>query len=153
MSDLNEILHLFPEAVEQPCAERSNISVREKGVRYTAKVNPRRETAVLQVDGKIITNGQKCDKLILSRDSQNNNLTNGHFIELKGCDIRHAVSQLENTITNNQFRFINKKYARIVGHSFPASKGDPILERARTRWKRDFQCELKTLKNNQPDLI
>ena len=48
---------------EQGLKVRKNISTSEQGVRYTASVNPERETVVFQVDGCIICQGNKCDKL------------------------------------------------------------------------------------------
>lgn len=58
---------LAAHAPEQELKVRKNISTSEKGVRYTATVNPERETVVFQVDGCIICNGDKCDKLVLSK--------------------------------------------------------------------------------------
>lgn len=45
---------LAAHAPEQELKVRKNISTSEKGVRYTATVNPERETVVFQVDGCII---------------------------------------------------------------------------------------------------
>ena len=55
-------------APEQELKVRKSISTSEKGVRYTATVNPERETVVFQVDGCIICDGDKCDKLVLSKN-------------------------------------------------------------------------------------
>ena len=153
MSDLKSILQCFTDAIEQPCRFRKQISVQEKGVKYFANVTPERDTAVLQVDGKIIAKGQKCDKLILSKDPKSEVCTIGHFVELKGCDIPHAIEQLEATISSTIFNSVDQKFARIVGNSFPASKANPIVEKARVQFKKRFNCNLKTLKSNQPDRI
>lgn len=46
-----------------------------------------------KVDGKIITDGKRCDYLVLNDD-----LKTAYLIELKGKDINHATEQLDNTL-------------------------------------------------------
>ncbi len=138
---------------EQQLKVRKNISASEKGVTYTATVNPERETVVFQVDGCIVTGGNKSDRLILSASEGTDWL--GHFIELKGCDIRHAIEQLEATLMCPEFndKTLVRRFARIVGRSFPSNTGNPILEKARNRFREKYKCELKSLKSFQPDKI
>lgn len=139
----------------QPLKQRSRISISEKGVVYTANVTPTRDTVCFQIDGYIITSGCKCDKLILSENPKSPNTWIGHFIELKGQDISHAIAQLEASIAHSAFSHatLQKKYARIVGHAFPSNAGNPDFERARILFKTKYHCELKRLKSNQPDSI
>ena len=47
----------------------------------------------VQVDGCTITDGIKCDKLLLSADEHEE-----RYVELKGTDVMHAIDQLEATI-------------------------------------------------------
>ena len=140
---------------DQPLLVRRKLAAKEKGVVYHANVVPERETAVFQVDGKIITEGNKCDKLVLSQEVGLKGSWRGHFIELKGTDVRHAVAQLESTINHAVFKddSLSLKFARIVARSFPSSKADPFFEKARARFKKEYSCELKTLKSGQDDLI
>lgn len=89
---------------EKPLKVYKAISVSERGVFYLANMNPEREAVVFAVDGVIIKEGCKCDKLLLSRDTADDNSWFSHFIELKGSDVNHAIEQLEATICNPLFR-------------------------------------------------
>lgn len=154
----NELLAKY--APQQRLQIRKNISTSEKGIHYRAVVNPERETIVFLVDGCIIRSGDKCDRLILSRDPehpQDPNSWIGHLIELKRGDVEHAVSQLRATILHKDIMFghssLKKKYARIVSTRMPSNSGDLSFEKYRKEFRKDYQCELKTLKNNQPERI
>lgn len=134
---------------------RKNISVSEGKAIYVASVNPERKVAAFPVDGKLITEGNKCDKLILSQYDGSEADWIGHFIELKGCDISHAITQLEATLNNKMFQDVSlkQKYARIVGRKFPANTGNSDIERARINFIKRYKCELKCLKYSQEDKI
>ena len=55
--------------------------------------NPREERIRrILVDGCAISVGKRCDYLLIGPDNSE------YFIELKGCHIQHAISQLETTI-------------------------------------------------------
>ncbi len=141
---------------EQALRSRKFVSVRERGVRYIAELKPRRDTIVFQVDGRIIKDEKKCDKLILAKDSANGSLWTGCFVELKGSDIGQAIQQLETTITHPIFkdRTLQKKFARIVSSAgMPANSGSSTMEEARNRFSIQYGCELKRLKSEQPDKI
>lgn len=57
-------------------------------------LNPNHELyQKVQVDGCTITDGIKCDKLLLSADEHEE-----RYVELKGTDVMHAIDQLEATI-------------------------------------------------------
>ena len=140
---------------EQSLQERSNISTQEKGKRYKAAVKPKRQTVVFQVDGCIVKDGCKCDKLILSKDVTDESKWYAHFIELKGHDVTHALKQLKTTLNYRIFKdpSITKRFARVVGSSYPSSAGNPEFEKLRISFKKNLKCELKTLKSDQPDTI
>ncbi len=140
---------------EQPLLVRSQLSTSEKGVCYKARVNPERETIVFQVDGCIIKKNNRCDKLVLSKCSDEENHWSGHFVELKGVDVTHAVDQLEHSLKHQLFQHktLVKKFARVVGRSFPSNSGNQEFEKARVRFRKFYDCELKRLKSNQPDVI
>ena len=108
-----------------------------------------------QVDGCIICNGDKCDKLVLSKNPTDTKTWIGHFVELKHSDVEHAIDQLEATIRHTVFKHpsLTRKYARIVATRFPANNGNTPFERARERFADKYQCNLKRLKPNQPDSI
>lgn len=140
---------------EKPLQVYKIISTSEKGIFYVANVVPEREAVVFQVDGCIITVGCKCDKLILSKNPTGANTWIGHFIELKGTDVAHAIEQLEASVRHDSFRdaSLSKKHARIVANSFPSSRANPVIERARCKFRQQYHCELRTLKSRQPDTI
>lgn len=142
---------------EQGLAIRKRISTSEKGVKYLANVESEgRKSAVFQVDGCIITSGNKCDKLILVASTPNaTEEYDGCFVELKGSNISHAIDQLEATINNpifarSQFQRLS---ARIVGRSFPANSGNSDMERAKARFKSCYKCNLRGVKSNQTDKL
>ena len=119
---------------EKPLKTYSSIATEEKGIHYRANIIPPRDAAMFQVDGCIITSGQKCDKLLLSKNPSNLATWFGHFIELKGTDVSHAIDQLETTIRNPLFN----------------DNSLVIFECAFIRFKQQYKCELKTLKSHNP---
>ncbi len=74
--------------------------------------NPQRNTYTkVDVDGKEITQGKRCDYLLVRYDSEPNE---EYFIELKGCNIEHAIEQLQETIKILSSDFKLPKYAFII---------------------------------------
>lgn len=142
---------------EQALQSRELVSTSEKGIHYIAEIEHQRDTVVFQVDGSIITDGIRCDKLILAKDSADGSLWTGCFVELKGSDIGHAIEQLENTITRPIFkddRTLQNKFARIVSSSkMPTNTGNSPMEKARNKFKEKYKCELKRLRSRQLDKI
>ena len=61
-------------------------------------------SVVYSVDGNIIKEGKKCDKLILVRHTNAPEEWTEIFVELKGKDTNTAIDQLKNTISNKLFR-------------------------------------------------
>lgn len=141
----------------QPWQSRSVITVSENGKTYRTEISPDSRSAVFQIDGNIIKSGQKCDKLLLATDNSDiPTQGNAVFIELKGKDINHAIDQLEATINNQHFKPYpmekDRARARIVtGGCGPKSSSRMKLEEARIRFKRQYNIELRVLKNNQAD--
>ncbi len=140
---------------EQQWLQRKIVSVSENGKTYKVPIDNGADSAVFQIDGSMIKAGQKCDKfLIARRNGENKGI--GTFIELKGKGISHAIDQLEETIKNPLFRpyplASDKARARIITPSCgPTSASRLKLEEARIRFKRQYNIELKVLKNSQPD--
>lgn len=96
--------------------------------------NPeRKEVKCILVDGCAITDGIRCDHLLIdANDSE-------HFIELKGRDITHAVEQLESSIRQLS---TNKglKYSFIVSTRCPLSGTD--IQNFKKRFKQGYNSEL-----------
>ena len=132
---------------------RKDVSVSENGKTYTLRLQPPKRCAVYQVDGNIISEGQKCDKLVLIDDEKGKGTI---FVELKGKDISHAIDQLEATLINGIFRIRFDRTdlirARIVtGGSGPASSSNLTLSNAKVRFLTKYNCDLRVLKSRQPD--
>lgn len=89
----------------------------------------------IKVDGCQITDGIRCDYLILDH------CHNEYFVELKGKDLPHAVEQLEASI--QQLSAPNhtiKKKAIIVSSRNPSN--DTSVQRAKAMFKKKYEVEL-----------
>lgn len=137
---------------------RKILTTSEQGRKYTLEISGRKVTALFDVDGYIITQGQKCDKLVLVDENEANNKEewNEIFVELKGTDVAHAIDQIRTTLKNSVFKHPANKVvkARIVAVSFPANKSNPIMEKAKKEFAASpYHCELRGMKNGQTDKI
>ncbi len=142
----------------QSLVYRKVLATSEQGRKYTLEISEQKETALFDVDGYILTQGQKCDKLILVNGQPKNNDEEWCeiFIELKGKDVGHAIDQLRATLKNPIFKHPSNKVvkARIVAASFPANKSNPIMEKAKKEFAASpYYCELRGMKNGQKDKI
>lgn len=140
---------------EQKLEDRSILSVKENQAIYKLTLNEKRPMVQFCIDGYIVKTGPRCDKLILVDNLAIESSWKEVFLELKGTDILHAVRQLETTIGNVLFRHPSNKefFARVVGSSFPSNGSRNSLEKAKIDFKKKYNCELKTLKPNQPDRL
>lgn len=151
--NLHEKLMAQGHKPEQGIAIRKMVSVCEKGKVYKLQINSSRESVIYQVDGDIITGGNKCDKMILVEHTADE--WTQILVELKGADVSHAILQLESTLKHPELQHVSNKVkmARIVATSFPSSRGNPILEKAKISFLKKFHCDLRGMKSNQPDKI
>lgn len=127
------------------------MTVAEKGKRYVLNVHEGWASVVYQVDGYIVTTGNKCDKMVLVKKNEDDWVQ--IFVELKGKDINHAIQQLESSLQNSLFSHQNnkEKRARIVATAFPSSRGNMTMEKAKVHFLKAFSCDLRGMKSNQPD--
>lgn len=142
----------------QPLQYRKVLATSEQGRKYTLEVSNNQKTTLFNVDGYIITKGQKCDKLILvdKNEEGDDETWNELFVELKGKDVSHAIDQIRETLKNPLFAHPSNKIikARIVAASFPANKSNPIMEKAKKEFAASpYFCELRGMKNGQKDKI
>lgn len=137
--------NLKPYEPEQAFDERKIVSTSEKGKTYRIDFSQVKPSAVYAIDGVIIKEGNRCDKLVLVQmDIPGNNWLEV-FVELKGTDVNHAIEQLKATVDKPVFKHdtISQRKARIVAQSFPRSNGSSSLERARNYFRKkniDFKC-------------
>ena len=139
---------------EQQWLERRVITVGEKGKKYSASVACPNRTASFQIDGNIIKEGAKCDKLVVALHEDAPGTT--VFVELKGRDVSHAIEQLEHTLANCMFRPLpaksDKVRARVItGGCGPSSVSKKVVNQAKIRFLKNYNCDLRILKNGQPD--
>ncbi len=140
---------------EQPFMERKLLSTSENGRKYTLALNPAQRCAAYQVDGHIITEGDRCDKLIVIEHDAVANKWTKIFVELKGKNVRHAIQQLRCSIKIVLFFHptIKKRYARIIAQSIPSNTGNSIVERARNEFRSVLGIELKCWSSGKTDFL
>ena len=95
----------------QPLQYRKVLATSEQGRKYTLEVSNNQKTTLFNVDGYIITKGQKCDKLILvdKNEEGDDETWNEIFVELKGKDVSHAIDQIRETLKNPLFAHPSNK--------------------------------------------
>lgn len=125
------------------CISKRNckiISVQENGMKFTIENNSRFDVDQIKVDGCLIEDHlEKCDwafRII----SENKVL----YVELKGADIKKAISQLESTInkTDEYFKLYNKE-CYIVSSRVPALDHDLRVSKIRFKKKYDAILNIK----------
>lgn len=157
-----ESLHTVLSRTYQPklsLAERENLSIKETKTIYRLSFGKRRQTVAYQIDGNIITEGNKCDYLILAKQDacgDREEKWKSIFVELKGKDVLHALLQLDATLDKEILKHssVNEVHAKIVAKSFPANTANTEFERARRIFKAKHKnCTFKQISSNQPDFI
>lgn len=152
-TSLHKLLKEQKYTPEQELKVRKTVSTSEKGKRYLLQVAAPYESVVYQIDGNIITVGNKCDKMVLIKKEINHWVQ--ILIELKGVDVKSAINQLESTLKNKglQHKTNEEKRARIVAASFPSNRANPIMEEAKIHFRKTYQCDFRGLKSDQSDKI
>jgi len=145
-------------APEQDLQVRAKVSVSENGKRYLLVTNGKEESVVYAVDGNIVKEGQRCDKLVLvkrsTKDVTPERWTEA-FVELKGVDTSHAIDQLRQTLKKSQLKHPSNDdiRARIVAQSFPSNKSNPTMEKAKQEFRKVYNCDLRGMKTGQEDKL
>lgn len=143
---------------EQDLQILSKVSVSEKGKRYLLATSGKKESVVYAVDGYIVKEGLRCDKLVLvkysAKEAKPEQWTEA-FIELKGVDTNHAIEQLRQTLKKFIFKHSsnNDIRARIVAQSFPSNKSNPAMEKAKQEFRKYYHCDLRGMKSGQEDKL
>jgi hypothetical protein len=90
---------------------KKNVSFKDKGRPEYRCNNPDADhLAKYRVDGGLITDDAKCDYLLLNCEKKQS-----YFIELKGCDLIHAIEQIDKSIEKLKHCLPDFKiFARIV---------------------------------------
>lgn len=139
---------------QQSWKKRDTVSCGEKGKMYIAQTLRNTACCVYRIDGVIIGPKQpKCDYLMLVRDETEKPVGES-FIEIKGCDIMHAVEQLEATLRHFNVQRCSELDCRarvVTSRSIPGSVTKGEFERARVRFNKLYSCKLKRIKLSCPD--
>lgn len=114
----------------------------ERRSKYSLSLEPSMEGWRYKVDNYIITRGDKCDALILIKDGSD---FAEAFVELKGSDVSHAITQLEETLKHSLFKdndFL-LRWARIAVYSYPKSQLlDREVDKKTGEFLKKYRCEL-----------
>lgn len=107
-------------------------------------LNPmQRRVEKVQVDDCVITEGPRCDWLILTNDEV---LKEEIYVELKGTDVYRGVEQLEVTInTLSSDRARQRKRCFIVFSRNPMTLTDS--QRYKVRFQKNFNAEFNLVRN------
>lgn len=137
---------LRPYKPDTALGKRKIVSTSENKKTYKIEFKKIKPSAVYPIDGVIITEGEKCDKLVLFKSDIDNNVWTEVFVELKGKGVAHAIDQIKATIDKPVFQHksIGCRWARIVAQSVPSNTGNSIVERARNYFSKksiSFKCK------------
>lgn len=143
--------------------KRSVFVVKENGCKFRMEGMGDYFSCGFQIDGDVISYGDpKCDKLLLiALDKDQKTIgENGKwlrvFIELKGADVGHAVSQLKATLKHELFASLpteEKQVAYAVAKSIPSNSSSPKITKAREDFPRKYKCLLKIIKPGNPQTL
>lgn len=113
------------------------IVLKQKRSKITFNNPNNKNVKKIEIDNCVITEGERCDYLIITDDNIE------HYIELKGCDVEHALSQITTTIRklttppHNHF-----KICFIVCTRHPALT--PKIQKMKLDLKRKYNARLIT---------
>ena len=140
---------------QQKLQFRPLLATQENGKSYVLEVLGNKESVLYQVDGYIITSGDKCDKLVLVKEKTQPESWAEIFVELKGTGASHAMTQLIETVKKPIFQHVTNvtKRACIVATSYPTNKSNPDFERKVLELENKLKFRLKKLKPGQKDTI
>lgn len=104
-------------------ARQSRISCKENKSTYVGNNPTGCKVKLYHIDGEIITEGLRCDYLLLEEEH-----LNAIFIELKGTQLEHAIRQLENTDKAIEGELRNyAKFYRVVLSGYRGPEADKIV--------------------------
>jgi hypothetical protein len=110
------------------------IVFQENKSKLTINNKDRVEAKQIEVDGCQITDGIRCDFLLLAKDLE-------IFIELKGQDLKHALEQIEATITQLSSDFRKKSKTSIIVCTRSPLTSATILHKKKI-FRKKFNSEL-----------
>lgn len=135
---------------------RKTLSTSEEGKKYLLDITGSKPSVLYQVDGEIVKDGERCDKLVLVHTGDEGDCEQWTeiFVELKGTDVKKALSQLIETAKKSIFQHKSnvERRARVVATNFPANNANPDVEKLKTQLA-NMKVKYKQFKNGQRDSI
>lgn len=135
--------------------DNSKISLSEKRSKVVFLNNNRKNIFKVEIDNCAISDDRpRCDWLLIKMLNGGNdigkikekNIEIENYIELKGSDIRHAITQLSETIRKVSYNFRSlAKRCFIISQRCPLSS--PEIQRFQKQFRKDFSSTL-TIKNS-----
>ncbi len=97
----------------------------------------------------VIKDGLRCDHLLIDQKRVE------HYVELKGCDVRHALLQIEATISATQVRQVlgdsGERRAFLISTRYPRASGR--VQKHQIRFKEDLRTTLVVCKRQHRENI
>lgn len=114
-----------------PCAD-SHVKVEEFGKTAVFPNPGRRKHRIYRVDDCIIKRGMRCDYLVNGEGSS-------VLVELKGCDIKHAVNQVFATLEHPDVKpLLHKKIGILIVPTRCAPAYNNYVRKAKERAAKDY---------------
>jgi len=115
--------------------EKSIIVLKENKSQLVIRNSHNEKVRQVKVDGCAIKDGQRCDFLIIGSNNSE------YFVELKGCDVEHAIKQLERTINilGSKIKSI-KRYSIIISSRCPLLT--PKIQKLKLHFRKNLMSEL-----------
>lgn len=143
--------------------KRSVFVVKENGCKFRMEEMGAYSSCGFQIDGGVISERElKCDKLLLIDLDKDQKVIgeNGKwlrvFIELKGANVEHAVSQLKATLEHELFATLpkeEKQVAYAVAKSVPRNGSSPKITKAREDFPKKYKCRLEIISSDNPQRL
>ena len=130
-------------ALEQACLEDGAVPIKvlrdrdggDSTVRIRNENDPLGDLKIYVVDGCLIRDGIRCDYMFLP------NARAAVFVELKGTDISHGLSQIKRSIAELRDEVRNRAlFAILVVTRCPIAQSNVAV--AQDRFFREFRCRL-----------
>ena len=78
------------------------------------------------------------------------------FIELKGANVEHAISQLEDTLKHELFASLPEREVQVayaVATQIPSNRSSSEITKARERFPKKYKCRLEIIKSDNPQVL
>ncbi len=123
----------------------TKIVLHENHSKITFLNNKKLNIRNILVDNCLITNGLRCDYLLILPDNKE------LFVELKGHNVQHAIKQIEQSIeTISKNKAQNPKASFIISTRCPLASAE--IQNYKKIFKKKFNCEL-IIKNSPYEQI